>query len=101
MRYECTQAERRILELLWEQSRRSAAQLAEALHSETGWTQQTVRALLRRMRQKELVEMEESGGTERYVCRLARGQVTTVQPWFEIKPAERFLRLAAKGGKHQ
>jgi len=101
MPYECTQAERMILEILWEHGGMSAGQIVRALQPEPGWTQHAVCTLLQRMNQKELIELEESGSVERYVCRLSRGQVTTSQPLITMGLLEWLRSRLAKGGLHQ
>ncbi len=101
MAHECTQAERMILEILWENGGMTTGQITRALQPETGWSQHAVCTLLKRMNQKELIQLEESGSMERYVCRLSRGQVTTAQPAITMSLLERLRSRLAKGGTHQ
>ena len=101
MSYECTQAERKILELLWERGGMSVGQITRALQPEPGWTQHAVCTLIQRMKKKELIHLEESGSMERYVCRISRGQVTTAQPLITMSLPERIRNRFAKGGAHQ
>jgi len=101
MANECTQAEWTVLEVLWGQGGMSAGQITCALQPEPGWTQHAVCMLLKRMQQKELIALEESGSMERYVCKLPREQVS-IAPWpLEAGLLERLKGRLAKGGKHQ
>lgn len=101
MPYECTQAEWTILEVLWEQGGMTTGQLTRKLQPEPGWTQHAVCMLLKRMQQKELIMLEESGSLERYVCKLPKEQVS-IAPWaLEMSLLERLKKRLAKGGKHQ
>ena len=101
MIYECTQAEWKILELLWEQGAMTAGQIIGSLQAEAGWTQHAACLLLKRMEQKNLIDLEESGSLQRYVCRPVKEQVR-IAPWLmERSLLERLKTCLAKGGKHQ
>ena len=98
---ECTQAEWKILEILWEQGGMSAGQITRALQADAGWTQHAVDILIKRMLQKQLLEMEQSTSLERYVCKLPKEQVS-IAPWKMDKSLlTRLKGRLAKGGKHQ
>ncbi len=98
---ECTQAEWTILELLWAEGGMTPGQITRRLQPEPGWTQHAVCTLIKRMQQKELILLEESGSMERYVCKLPREQVT-IAPWaLEHGLLERLKTRLAKGGTHQ
>lgn len=99
--YECTQAEQKILELLWQHVGMTKDELAYALCSQCGWSQSAVYTLLGRMQQKNVISLEESQNVERYVCRAGRGQVTTKRSPIAMSMPERLKRRFAKGGKHQ
>ena len=101
MMYECTQAEKMILELLWERGGMTVGQITRALQPEQGWTQNAVCTLLKRMDQKDLIWLEETGSMERYVCRLDRRQVTTAQPVIAMSLLEQIQNRLSKGGTHQ
>ena len=77
---ECTKAEWKVLELLWKQEGQTDGQIARQLQAEAGWTPGAVRALLSRLEQKQLIGMEETAGTKRYVCKIPREQVS-IAPW--------------------
>lgn len=101
MPHECTQAEWKILEILWEQGGLTTGQITRALQPESDWTQHAVCTLIKRMQQKELIDLEENGSMERYVCRLGREQVTIAQPLITRSLLERFKGRLSKGGTHQ
>lgn len=101
MPYECTKAEWTILEVLWEEGGLTTGQITRSLQPEPGWTQHAVCMLLKRMQQKELIELDESGSLERYVCKLPREQVS-IAPWaLDAGLLERLKSRLVKGGKHQ
>lgn len=56
-----TEAEWKIMSLLWARAPQTITELTHALSPETGWTKHTVISLLRRMVAKGTVRMEESG----------------------------------------
>lgn len=97
----CTQAEWKILEILWEQGGMTIGQITRALQPDPGWTQHAVCTLIQRMTQKELIALDESGSLERYVCKLPREQVH-IAPWmYDLTLMERLKGRLAKGGTHQ
>ena len=61
-----TDAEWRIMVLLWEHPPQTLMQLTHTLEPETGWTRHTVMTLLKRMMDKQTVRMEEEGRTKRF-----------------------------------
>ena len=98
---ECTQAEWNILDILWNQGSMTTGQITRGLQPEPGWTQHAVCTLLKRMKQKDLIVLEETGGMERYVCKLPKEQVS-IAPWaLDRSLLERLKGRLAKGGKHQ
>ena len=98
---ECTQAEWKILEILWNRGSMTTGQITRALQPEPGWTQHAVCTLIKRMVQKELIGLEESGSLERYVCKLPREQVSVARPVLNMTLLERLKSRLAKGGTHQ
>lgn len=98
---ECTQAEWKILEILWERGSMTTGQITRALQPEPGWTQHAVCTLIKRMQEKELIGLEESGSLERYVCKLPQEQVSIARPVLNMTLLERLQSRLAKGGKHQ
>lgn len=98
---QCTLAEWKILELLWEQGGMSTGQITRALMPEAEWTQHAVETLIRRMLQKELVALDECGSVERYVCRLPKEMVSIAQPPVCMTLAQRLKARLAGGGTYK
>ena len=67
-----SEAESKVMEVLWERSPRSAAEVIEALAAETGWNHRTIRTLLRRLVDKEVVSYAEEGRAYLYAPILTR-----------------------------
>ena len=57
----CTEAEWKIMEVLWESAPRTMSEITKALEPTTGWTRHTVITLLKRMQEKGTVAVDESG----------------------------------------
>ncbi|MBE5801251.1 MAG: BlaI/MecI/CopY family transcriptional regulator [Clostridiales bacterium] len=66
MSIQCTDAEWKILEVLWQSSPRTMAEITRQLEPETGWTRHTVITLLKRMCEKKTVSVDETGDVKRY-----------------------------------
>ena len=62
----CTEAEWKIMEVLWESAPRTMSEITKALEPATGWTRHTVITLLKRMQEKGTVAVDESGDVKRY-----------------------------------
>ena len=101
MANQCTQAEWKILELLWEQGGMSAGQLTRAVDEQAGWTQHAVHTLIKRMLQKELIELDECTGAERYVCRLPKQTVSIEQSAVCTTMMQRLKARLAGGGTYK
>lgn len=56
----------KLMNLLWEQSPRTIAQLVKELESETGWKKNTVFVMLSRLEEKGAVRFEEGGRSRQY-----------------------------------
>ena len=74
-----TDAEWKIMTLLWEQSPMTMPQITHALEGETGWTKHTVITLLKRMMQKGTVRMEEAEPARRYYPCVEKDKVAREQ----------------------
>jgi predicted transcriptional regulator len=61
-----TEAEWKIMTLLWARAPQTITELTHTLAPETGWTKHTVISLLRRMVLKGTVRMEESGRAKHF-----------------------------------
>ena len=62
----CTEAEWKIMEVLWDHAPRTMSEITKALEPTTGWTRHTVITLLKRMQEKGTVAVDESGDVKRY-----------------------------------
>lgn len=60
------------MEVLWDRSPRSAAEVIKALTVETGWNHRTIRTLLRRLMDKKAVSYVEDGRAYLYAAVLTR-----------------------------
>ena len=60
------------MEVLWDQSPRSMAEITKILEPSTDWTRHTVITLLKRMHDKGSVAVDESGPVKMYSSRFTR-----------------------------
>lgn len=67
-----TESERAVVEALWRDQPLTAAELAEALGRERGWSLSTVKTLLARLVAKEVVAYQEEGRRFLYRAAMAR-----------------------------
>lgn len=74
-----TEAEEKIMDVLWQQSPRTMMEITHALEAETGWTKHTVTTLLKRMLQKETVVMDDSGAVRKYMPAVDKKDVAREQ----------------------
>lgn len=74
-----TEAEEKIMDVLWTASPRTMMEITHALEADTGWTKHTVTTLLKRMIQKQTVIMDESGSVRRYAPAVAKEDVAREQ----------------------
>ena len=65
-------AEARVMEVLWVRSPQSAAEVIDALTERTGWNHRTIRTLLRRLADKGAVSIVPKGRTFLYTPVLTR-----------------------------
>ena len=72
-----TEAEWKIMEVLWNHAPRTMADITKTLEPETGWTRHTVITLLKRMHEKGAVAVDESGEVKRYSPLITREEATT------------------------
>jgi len=66
MSIQCTEAEWKIMEVLWDFSPRTMAEITKELEPSTGWTRHTVITLLKRMQEKGAVLVDETGPVKTY-----------------------------------
>ena len=74
-----TEAEWKIISVLWEKSPRTMMEITHALEAETGWTKHTVITLLKRMNQKGTVRILKEGGAMTYVPAVKKAKVAGEQ----------------------
>ena len=77
MAVQVTEAEWKIMEVLWDRSPRTMGEITLILEPETGWTRHTVITLLKRMTEKGAVSMDDSGRAKKYVPLISREQAST------------------------
>ena len=61
-----TESEWYVLECLWESSPKSGREAVEYLNKRVGWSRSTTLTMLRRMTEKELIHLDESGEMNMY-----------------------------------
>jgi predicted transcriptional regulator len=69
-----SEAESRVMEVLWERAPRASEEIAAALHADTGWHENTVRTLLNRLLRKRAVRAARDGRRYLYAPLLTREQ---------------------------
>lgn len=69
---QCTEAEWKIMEVLWESAPRTMREITQRLEPTTGWTRHTVITLLKRMLEKGSIAVDESGPVKQYTPLLSR-----------------------------
>jgi predicted transcriptional regulator len=67
-----SEAESRVMQVLWQRAPQGAEEIADALHRETGWHENTVRTLLNRLVRKGAAEARRDGRRYLYSPRLTR-----------------------------
>ena len=66
MPVQCTEAEWKIMEVLWERAPRTMPEITKALQPATNWSRHTVITLLKRMQEKGAVLVDETGPVKTY-----------------------------------
>lgn len=80
----------KLMNLLWEHSPRTVAQLVEAVARDTGWSKATVFIMLGRMEEKGAVRVEAGGRAKQFYAAVPRAQIAAQE-------TERFLRKVYRG----
>ncbi len=83
-------AEWKIMNLLWESAPRTMMQLTNALKDGTGWTKHTVMSFLKRMEEKGALHHEEGGKAKLYYPDLKREEAS-------LQETEEFLERVFQG----
>lgn len=79
MAVQCTEAEWKIMEVLWESAPRTMGDITKTLEPATGWTRHTVITLLKRMQEKGSVAVDESGPVKTYTPKITREEASASQ----------------------
>lgn len=66
MKQKLTDAEWKVMTVLWEQSPRTMMEITNVLKEETGWTKYTVMSFLKRMEEKGALHFEDGGRAKLY-----------------------------------
>jgi BlaI family penicillinase repressor len=74
-----TDAEWKIMEVLWDHNPRSMPEITKILEPSMDWTRHTVITLLKRMQDKGTVTVDETGPVKMYTPRITREQASTDQ----------------------
>ena len=77
MAIQFSEAELKIMQVLWERSPQTMPQIAQALHSETAWSRNTVITLLKRMIAKGTVCVDESVYPKAYTPLVEQGAIAS------------------------
>ncbi len=79
MQKKLTDAEWKIIEVLWDGHPRSMSDITKALEPTMGWTRHTVITLLKRMESKGTVSVDSTGNVKMYSPTLTREQAAAEQ----------------------
>lgn len=79
MSVQTTEAEWKILEVLWDHAPRTMSDITRTLEPGTGWTRHTVITLLKRMQDKGSVLVDESGPVKTYSPAITREAASATQ----------------------
>ena len=77
MAIQVTEAEWKIMEVLWDHSPRTMGEITRILEPETGWTRHTVITLLKRMTEKGAVSVDDSERAKLYTPLISREEAST------------------------
>ncbi len=90
MKTNLSDAEWKIMELLWEKEPRTMMDITKELADDTGWSKHTVMTYLKRMEEKGALHYEEGDRAKQYYADLNRQAVM-------VKETEHFLTKVFKG----
>ncbi len=83
-------AEWKIMNILWDSSPCTIMQITKSLSDSTGWTKHTVMTLLKRLEEKEAVYYEEGERAKQYYARIPRNEAV-------LEEVKSFLDKTFKG----
>ena len=90
MPMQCTDAEWKIMEVLWDHAPRTIAEITKTLEPTTGWTRHVVITLLKRMEEKGTVTVDQSGPAKLYSPKISQDEASTEE-------TDKFLSHVFKG----
>lgn len=79
MPVQCTEAEWKIMQVLWRRAPRTMGEITRELAPATGWTRHTVITLLKRMEEKGAVRVDATGPVKTYTPRVAQAEAAREQ----------------------
>ena len=85
-----SEAEWKVMKLLWEESPKTMMQITNLLKETTGWTKHTVMTFLKRMEEKEAIHYEEGGRAKLYYPDIKKEEVV-------LQETEEFLHKVFDG----
>ena len=103
MPFQCTEAEWKIMEILWDASPRSMPEITKLLAPATGWTRHTVITLLKRMQEKGTVSVDDQ--THKLLNRVFSGNASLLMNTLvdsgeiTVKEMEELVELLKSEGK--
>ena len=77
MTVQVTEAEWKIMEVLWDHSPRTMTEITAILEPETGWTRHTVITLLKRMVEKGSITVDDTERAKKYTPLISREEAST------------------------
>ena len=77
MAVQVTEAEWKIMEVLWDHSPRTMTEITAILEPTTGWTRHTVITLLKRMLEKGSISMDDTERAKKYTPLITREEAST------------------------
>ena len=90
MPMQCTDAEWKIMEVLWDHAPRTIAEITKVLETTTGWSRHVVITLLKRMEEKGTVTVDQSGPAKLYSPKISQDEASK-------KETDKFLSHVFKG----
>ena len=85
-----SEAEWKVMKLLWEESPKTMMQITNLLKETTGWTKHTVMTFLKRMEEKKAIHYEEGGRAKLYYPDIKKEEVV-------LQETEEFLHKVFDG----
>ena len=90
MPMQCTDAEWKIMEVLWDHAPRTIAEITKVLETTTGWSRHVVITRLKRMEEKGTVTVDQSGPAKLYSPKISQDEASKEE-------TDKFLSHVFKG----